>query len=318
MQTSVAASIDENPQKRQLDQQCKVVLSHKSILARILKRTVSEVADMELDMIRASIEGNMRSGEVPVLETPERITGDNTEAVSVNESTIYYDIRFYIVIDDKDKLKILFDVEAQKDFYPGYKIVTRGIVYCARMISSQINQEFTLDNYDDVKKVYSIWICFNPPTYIGNAISRYSMKKEDLLPGIPDEKSAYDKLEVIQICLREDMDEKDDALIQMLNTLFSSRKSKEEIKRELSDKYGISMDNGYGREVDEMCNLSDMFEERGMKRGMERGIERGVTKVASNLIKMGKDNAFIMEATALSEEAIEQLRETLEVPVGQQ
>lgn len=170
MQTSVAASIDENPQNRQLDQQCKVVLSHKSILARILKRTVSEVADMELDKIRASIEGNMRSGEVPVLETPERITGDNTEGVSVNESTIYYDIRFYIVIDDKDKLKILFDVEAQKDFYPGYKIVTRGIVYCARMISSQINQEFTLDNYDDVKKVYSIWICFNPPTYIGNAI----------------------------------------------------------------------------------------------------------------------------------------------------
>ena len=67
MQTSVAASIDENPQKRQLDQQCKVVLSHKLILARILKRTVSEVADMELDMIRASIEGNMRSGEVPLM-----------------------------------------------------------------------------------------------------------------------------------------------------------------------------------------------------------------------------------------------------------
>lgn len=305
MQTSVAVSIEENPQKRQLDQQCKVVLSHKSILARILKRTVSEVADMNVDEISASIEGSTQSGEIPVLETPERITGDNTESVSVNESAIYYDIRFYIVIDDKDKLKILFDVEAQKDFYPGYKIVTRGIVYCARMISSQINQEFTLEHYDDVKKVYSIWICFNPPTYIGNAISRYSMKKDDLIPGIPDEKNAYDKLEVIQICLREDMDEKDDALIRMLNTLFSSRKSKEEIKRELSEQYGIAMDDGYGREVDKMCNLSDMFE------------ERGITKVAINLIKMGKDNAFIMEATALSEETIEQLRETLKVPVGQ-
>ncbi len=313
MQTSVAVSIEENPQKRQLDQQCKVVLSHKSILARILKRTVSEVADMDVDEISASIEGSTHAGEIPVLETPERITGDNTESVSVNESTIYYDIRFYIVIDDKDKLKILFDVEAQKDFYPGYKIVTRGIVYCARMISSQINQEFTLEHYDDVKKVYSIWICFIPPVYIGNAISRYSMKKDDLIPGIPDEKNAYDKLEVIQICLREDMDEQDDALIRMLNTLFSSRKSKEEIKRELSEQYGIAMDDGYGREVDKMCNLSDMFEERGMKRGMERGI----TKVAINLIKMGKDNAFIMEATALSEETIEQLRETLKVPVGQ-
>lgn len=282
-----------------------MVLSHKSILARILKRTVSEVADMDVDEISASIEGSTHSGEIPVLETPERITGDNTESVSVNESTIYYDIRFYIVIDDKDKLKILFDVEAQKDFYPGYKIVTRGIVYCARMISSQINQEFTLEHYDDVKKVYSIWICFNPPVYIGNAISRYSMKKDDLIPGIPDEKNAYDKLEVIQICLREDMDEQDDALIRMLNTLFSSRKSKEEIKRELSEQYGIAMDDGYGREVDKMCNLSDMFE------------ERGITKVAINLIKMGKDNAFIMEATALSEETIEQLRETLKVPVGQ-
>ncbi len=84
-----------------------------------------------------------------------------------------------------------------------------------------------------------------------------------------------------------------------------------------------------------MCNLSYMFEERGMKRGMERGmktgmergmktglergmetgLERGITEVAGNLILMGKDNAFIRKATALSEEAIERLRE--QVPTGQ-
>ena len=235
-------------------------------------------------------------------------------------------------------MKILFDMEAQKDYYPGYKIVTRGIVYCARMISAQIGQEFDLEHYDDLKKVYSIWICFNPPAYIGNAISRYTMGKEDLLPGIPDEKRAYDKLEIVQICLREDLDQKDDELIRMLNILFSSRKSKEEIKRELEEDYGITMDDGYGREIDTMCNLSYMFEERGMKRGMERGMktgmergmktgmergmktgmktgmERGIAEVAGNLILMGKDNAFIRKATALSEEAIERLRE--QVPIG--
>lgn len=88
-----------------------------------------------------------------------------------------------------------------------------------------------------------------------------------------------------------------------------------------------------------MCNLSYMFEERGMKRGMERGMktgmergmktgmergmktgmktgmERGIAEVAGNLILMGKDNAFIRKATALSEEAIERLRE--QVPTGQ-
>ncbi|HIX71922.1 MAG TPA: hypothetical protein H9849_02755 [Candidatus Anaerobutyricum stercoripullorum] len=93
----------------------------------------------------------------------------------------------------------------------------------------------------------------------------------------------------------------------MLNILFSSRKSKEEIKRELEEDYGITMDDGYGREIDTMCNLSYMFE--------ERGLERGITEVAGNLILMGKDNAFIRKATALSEEAIERLRE--QVPTGQ-
>ena len=101
----------------------------------------------------------------------------------------------------------------------------------------------------------------------------------------------------------------------MLNILFSSRKSKEEIKKELEEDYGITMDDGYGREIDTMCNLSYMFEERGMKRGMETGLERGITEVAGNLILMGKDNAFIRKATALSEEAIERLRE--QVSTGQ-
>ncbi|HIX72456.1 MAG TPA: hypothetical protein H9849_05485, partial [Candidatus Anaerobutyricum stercoripullorum] len=101
---------------------------------------------------------------------------------------------------------------------------------------------------------------------------------------------------------------------RMLNILFSSRKSKEEIKRELEEDYGITMDDGYGREIDTMCNLSYMFEERGMKTGMERGI----AEVAGNLILMGKDNAFIRKATALSEEAIEKLRETAQMEAGKE
>ena len=83
-----------------------------------------------------------------------------------------------------------------------------------------------------------------------------------------------------------------------------------------------------------MCNLSYMFEERGMKRGMERGMktgmergmetgmktgmERGIAEVAGNLILMGKDNAFIRKATALSEEAIEKLRETAQMEAGKE
>ena len=312
MQTSFAHSIEDDPQKRQLDEQCKIVLSHKPLLARILKRTVEEVADMEIDEIIASIEGSPSIGNVPFLEEEERIEGSNTESTSRNEGTIYYDIRFYILVNE-GKTKILFDVEAQKNYYPGYKIVTRGLVYCARMISSQINQEFDLKHYDNLKKVYSIWICFNPPDYIGNAISRYHIQKEDLLTGIPDEKEAYDKLEVIMICLRDDMDQKDDELIGLLNTVFSSEKSKEEIKEELPGQYGIPMEDSFGKEVDLMCNLSEMYEERGMKRGMKRGMERGMEiGELVGKIMMCKEFGFSDEETAKKLNiSVKTLRETL-------
>lgn len=56
------------------------------------------------------------------------------------------------------------NIEAQKSFYPGYDLVTRAIVYPTRLISQQMDIEYTADNYDGVKKVYSIWLCFNAPT----------------------------------------------------------------------------------------------------------------------------------------------------------
>lgn len=252
MRTSVAVSIGDDPEKRQLDQQCKIVLSHKSILSRILQRTVTEMEAMDTGAIMASIEGSPQAGGVSVLDLPEKITGENTEAASFNEGNLYYDIRFYTLFGENDPIKLLFDVEAQKDYYPS-------------------------------------------PVYIGNSISRYSMEKKDLIPGIPDEKYTYDKLEVIQICLREDMDQKNDPLIQMLNTLFSSTKTKEEIKKELSEQYGIVMDTDYGKEIDKMCNLSDMFEERGMKRGMETGKLEQARETALRLQRMRYDMETISE-----------------------
>ena len=148
MQTSFAHSIEDDPQKRQLDEQCKIVLSHKPLLARILKRTVEEVADMEIDEIIASIEGS------PSMETSLSWKERNgLKAVIQSQhpgmKELYITTFVFISLSNEGKTKILFDVEAQKNYYPGYKIVTRGLVYCARMISSQINQEFDLKHYDN-------------------------------------------------------------------------------------------------------------------------------------------------------------------------
>ena len=42
---------------------------------------------------------------------------------------------------------MIINVEAQKSFYPGYEIVTRGIFYSARMISAQSGVDFSASDY---------------------------------------------------------------------------------------------------------------------------------------------------------------------------
>ena len=37
----------------------------------------------------------------------------------------------------KQRIKLIINVEAQKEFRPGYSLITRGIFYGARILSSQ-------------------------------------------------------------------------------------------------------------------------------------------------------------------------------------
>ena len=48
----------------------------------------------------------------------------------------------FIHREDKERIKLIINVEGQKKFDPGYDIVTRGIFYCARMLSAQKDTEF--------------------------------------------------------------------------------------------------------------------------------------------------------------------------------
>ncbi len=79
-------------------------------------------------------------------------------------------------------------------------LVTRAVFYCARMLSAQLDTEFTPQNYDDVKKVYSIWVCMNAPDYAAYTITKYKMTKENTY-GCIGREHRYDLLEAVMICL---------------------------------------------------------------------------------------------------------------------
>ena len=81
----------------------------------------------------------------------------------------------------------------------------------------------------------------------------------------------------------------------------------------------LSQDNRYAEilktddreEVKNMCDVAERLEQRGIKHGVEQGVEKGIKSVAINLIRMGKDNSLIMQATNLSEATVENLRKSI-------
>lgn len=158
--THISQVIASNNNKDQYDAEVKKILSDKTILAWIMKYSMEEFKDYTIEEARECIEGTPEIATIKVRPgyTPEAINGMSNEDKVPGEGEITYDIRFYAITHDAEHIKIIINVEAQKSFYPGYDLVTRAIFYCARMLSAQLDTEFTAQNYNDIKKVYSIFI----------------------------------------------------------------------------------------------------------------------------------------------------------------
>lgn len=292
----LSEKIDITDKKAQYDENVKYLLSEKIILAHILVYAVKEYSGMKPEEVVELIEGTPQVSKIAVnpgeSNMPE-ITGDNVEDVIPYEGKITYDIRFRALAPEKDELiQLIVDVEAQKDYYPGYDLLTRGIYYGARMISAQKGSEFVGDDYDKIKKVYSIWICMNVPDYAENTITEYGIQKRNIAGIFPDDKGRYDLMSVIMICLSKKVvqAEADTKLQRLMETLLSSEMTKAEKKTIIESEYGIPMVQEIERRVNTMCNLSEAIEERGI----EQGIEQGEDRMARLIAILSKEQDFTM------------------------
>lgn len=210
----------------QYDKRVKHILSYRPILAWILKEAVEEVEEFSIQEIMDFIEPNIQVGSVPLELMDSRILGNNLESVEKNGEYVTFDLRFSVCVPDPlkgRKVKILINIEAQKKFYEKYSLVTRGIFYGTRMVSTQQGVEFTDSNYNDVKKVYSIWICLSAPLKVGNATTRYNFLQEKLRGNMQAEKQEYDKVTVVMICMNEKEKVQPGSVHYLLNVLFSNK-----------------------------------------------------------------------------------------------
>ena len=191
-------------------------------------------------------------------------------------------------------IRLIINIEARNDFYPGYPLIKRGIYYCSRMISAQYGTEFTNSHYEHIKKVYSIWICMNPPKSRENSITRYYIAEENLAGSVKERKADYDLMAAVMICLGKEGDSGTD-LLKLLHVLLSTETGSQDKCQILEEDFHIRMTQTLESEVSLMCNLSKGVEEKGIQKGRQEGRQEGIIAMVSALKDLQIADSIILK-----------------------
>ena len=300
MNTEIANAVNAAGDKAQYDTRVKRLLAQKSILAHILVKTVDEFKGMKPEDVVKYIEGEPSISVVPVepglanMEktdaTGQRIVGLNTENAEINEGLVRFDIIFYVRM--KNGLsQIIVNIEAQKDEPTEYKILNREIFYVSRLISSQKERDFVNTNYDDIKQVFSIWICMNMDD---NSLSHIHLTKDEMLKPC-NWKGNLDLLNIVLIGITNEIPEHDEKyeMHRLIGALLSSELKEQEKLDIIEHEYNIPISQEFREDVSIMCNLSQGIE------------DKAIAKIVMNMYKIGYTPNQIADAVGVSVDEVE-------------
>ena len=306
MNTEIANAVNAAGDKAQYDTRVKRLLAQKSILAHILVKTVVEFQGMKPEDVATYIEGEPSISVVPVepglanMEKPDaagqRIVGLNTENAEINEGLVRFDIIFYVRMPSVDDTKnglsqIIVNIEAQKDEPTEYKILNRAIFYVSRLISSQKERDFVNTNYDDIKQVFSIWICMNMDD---NSLSHIHLTKDEMLKPCTW-KGNLDLLNIVLIGITNEIPEHDEKyeMHRLIGALLSSELKEQEKLDIIEHEYNIPISQEFREDVSIMCNLSQGIE------------DKAIAKIVMNMYKIGYTPNQIADAVGVSVDEVE-------------
>lgn len=313
VKTHLATALESAKEKSTYDEYVLRILSNKYILANIIQGTISECKHMSIPQILKTLKDEPEIKNVPVhpSENIDVITGKQNEDKVPNEGTTTFDIRFHIYLSNEAQpIKLIINIEAQKNYYPGYDLVTRGIYYGARLISAQRETEFTNSEYDKIKKVYSLWICTDTPNYAKNTITEYKIKQEKVFGDFRG-KARYDILNVTFICLGDLANKETPRFLSMLSTVLSNKITAHQKKTILENEYSIPMNKDLGREMEKMCNLSEAIEERGIEKGSKQNAKENARRFFENgvsyqIVRASIENLTDEELQQIYDEAMKE------------
>ena len=322
MDTDVKNAVQAADGEAQYDNEAKRLLGNKLILAHILVRTIDEFQGMDPKEVVPLIEGEPMISSVPIEpgltnraggQGTQRLVGLNTENSEIHEGLVRFDIIFYVRTRD-GLSQIIVNVEAQKDDVTAYAILNRAIFYVCRMVSSQKERDFTNTNYDDIKRVFSIWICMNQ----GEDSINYVHLNNDSLLGSQQWPGKLDLLNIVLVGLSSELPTRDEphALHRLLGALFSAKLSVDEKLEIIEKEYDIPTAGPIHEGVNVMCNLSQGIKERAMAEGIAKGEARGVARGAAQrdrtiILNMYKEGFSEQQISKIVEKSLAEVAETI-------
>ena len=190
---------------------------------------------------------------------------------------------------------MIINVESQKDEPSEYGLLDRAVFYVSRLISSQKERDFVHTNYDDIRRVFSTWVCMN----LNENSMGYVHLAYDKLIGDYQCKGRLDLLNIVLIGLSNELPEHDEKyeLHRLLGALLSKQLSIDEKLAIIEQEYDIPVEAGIRKEVDMMCNLSQGIREDAQ---------------AEFIINMYKKGYTLEQIADVAEKSVDEIKAVIE------
>ena len=179
----------------------KIDFSSILVQAFVVNHTCSEFLGLPLDEVKKRIQRHQMKKRRVDVEAPVAL--EKTENLEDDAKT-NFDILFEAESPLGAMLRI--NIEVQGKYQKSSIMKGRYVYYTARLVSPQKAEAFfTGSHYDELRKVYSIWICLNSPTRRRGCLVQHSFATKVIFPDgtvvteAPDPE--IDKICIVEICL---------------------------------------------------------------------------------------------------------------------
>ena len=171
------------------------------------------------------------------------------------------------------------------------------------MISSQKERDFSNSNYNDIKRVYSIWVCMNMPE---NSLEHIHLVKDSIVNS-HEWKGKMNLVNIVMIGLAEELPEYEEKyeLHRLLGALLSQDLTANEKLDIIGNEYAIPMEKDFREDVSIMCNLSQKIK--------ETGIEMGKREMIMKMYNKGYTAAQIADVAEMDEKKIKDIIKNAEL-----